>query len=161
MLDVPNFFWDSEPTLYPLYIAVREYLEIKPRIQVLNERCRVVLDLIEILSDSIADSKMSRRSLSFLSFFFSLSLNHGLRNSPVIYAAQSLLSFGIAENEYPTSCLIFTFSHLLGQTWIIIILILVSIVVTISEVILRFGILSARSSRSVTRPSAMVDLTRK
>ena len=61
MLDVPNFFWESEPTLYPLYIAVREYLEIKPRIQVLNERCRVFLDLAEILSDSIADSKTSRK----------------------------------------------------------------------------------------------------
>ena len=60
MLDVPNFFWDSEPTLHPLYSAVREYLEIKPRIQVLNERCRVFLDLAEILSDSIADTKMSR-----------------------------------------------------------------------------------------------------
>ncbi|KAI9782391.1 MAG: hypothetical protein M1835_004045 [Candelina submexicana] len=59
MLDVPNFFWDSEPTLHPLYFAVREYLEIKPRIQVLNERCRVFLDLAEILSDSIADKKMS------------------------------------------------------------------------------------------------------
>ena len=59
MLDVPNFFWDSEPTLHPLYFGVREYLEIKPRIQVLNERCRVFLDLAEILSDSIADSKMS------------------------------------------------------------------------------------------------------
>lgn len=61
MLDVPNFFWESEPTLYPLYIAVREYLEIKPRIQVLNERCRVFLDLAEILSDSIADNKESRK----------------------------------------------------------------------------------------------------
>ena len=63
MLDVPNFFWESEPTLYPLYIAVREYLEIKPRIQVLNERCRVFLDLAEILSDSIADSRTSRAFL--------------------------------------------------------------------------------------------------
>ncbi|KAF3481288.1 uncharacterized protein GIQ15_04047 [Arthroderma uncinatum] len=90
MLDVPNFFWDSEPTLHPLYIAVREYLEIKPRIQVLNERCRVFLDLIEILSDSIADNKMS------------------------------------------------------SQTWIIIILIFISIVVTMSEVVLRFGILSTK-----------------
>lgn len=60
MLDVPNFFWESEPTLCPLYIAVREYLEIKPRIQVLNERCRVFLDLAEILSDSIADNRTSR-----------------------------------------------------------------------------------------------------
>jgi hypothetical protein len=60
MLDTPNFFWDSEPTLHPLYQAVREYLEIKPRIQVLNERCQVFLDLAEILSDSIADVKMTR-----------------------------------------------------------------------------------------------------
>ena len=87
MLDVPNFFWDSEPTLHPLYIAVREYLEIKPRIQVLNERCRVFLDLAEILSDSIADKKMT---------------------------------------------------HI---TWIIIVLIVVSILVTCSEVFLRFGLL--------------------
>ncbi|KAI9665402.1 MAG: hypothetical protein M1831_001840 [Alyxoria varia] len=90
MLDVPNFFWDSEPTLHPLYTAVREYLEIKPRIQVLNERCQVFLDLAEILSDSIADRKMSR------------------------------------------------------LTWIIIILIVCSIVVTTGEVFLRFGILSAK-----------------
>lgn len=88
MLDVPNFFWDSEPTLHPLYSAVREYLEIKPRVQVLNERCRVFLDLAEILSDSIADKKMTR------------------------------------------------------ITWIIIVLIIVSIFVTCTEVFLRFGILS-------------------
>ncbi|MCJ1372732.1 hypothetical protein MMC20_003957 [Loxospora ochrophaea] len=91
MLDTPSFFWSSEPTLHPLYHAVREYLEIKPRIQVLNERLRVFLDLAEILSDSIADNKMSR------------------------------------------------------QTWIIIALILLSILVTCSEVFLRFGILSASS----------------
>jgi len=89
MLDTPNFFWDSEPTLHPLYQAVREYLEIKPRIQVLNERCRVFLDLAEILSDSIADVKMTR------------------------------------------------------ITWIIIILIILSILVTCTEVFLRFGILAA------------------
>ncbi|EGC41325.1 YagE family protein [Histoplasma capsulatum var. duboisii H88] len=101
MLDVPSFFWDSEPTLHPLYIAVREYLEIKRRIQVLNERCRVFLDLAEILSDSIADNQMSR------------------------------------------------------QTWIIIVLIGISIIVTISEVILRFGMLSTRSS-TTAQPSHML-----
>ncbi|KAL2215949.1 hypothetical protein M432DRAFT_593346 [Thermoascus aurantiacus ATCC 26904] len=94
VLDVPNFFWESEPTLYPLYIAVREYLEIKPRIQVLNERCRVFLDLAEMLSDSIADNKMSH------------------------------------------------------QTWIIIVLICISILVTTSEVFLRFGLLSARGGNN-------------
>ncbi|GES59588.1 yagE family protein [Aspergillus terreus] len=94
MLDVPNFFWESEPSLYPLYIAVREYLEIKPRIQVLNERCRVFLDLAEILSDSIADNQTSR------------------------------------------------------QTWIVIVLILISIAVTTFEVFLRFGILTAGKGNS-------------
>ncbi|KAI1433925.1 hypothetical protein GGR50DRAFT_458293 [Xylaria sp. CBS 124048] len=88
ILDVPNFFWDSEPTLHPLYVAIRDYLEIDPRTKVLNERCRVFLDLAEILSDSVADSKMS------------------------------------------------------AITWIIIILIVVSILVTVTEVVLRFTLLS-------------------
>ncbi|KAL2262186.1 hypothetical protein VTK26DRAFT_2219 [Humicola hyalothermophila] len=88
ILDVPNFFWDSEPTLHPLYVAVREYLEIDPRIRVLNERCRVFLDLADILADSVADAKMS-----------------------VI-------------------------------TWIIIVLIMISIVVTVTEVGLRFLMLT-------------------
>lgn len=93
MLDTPNFFWDAEPTLHPLYAAVREYLEIKPRIQVLNERCRVFLDLAEILSDSIADVKMTR------------------------------------------------------ITWIIIVLIILSILVTCTEVFLRFAILAANGGK--------------
>ncbi|KAI8948573.1 hypothetical protein F4801DRAFT_556600 [Xylaria longipes] len=88
ILDVPNFFWDSEPTLHPLYVAIRDYLEIDPRTKVLNERCRVFLDLAEILSDSVADSKMS------------------------------------------------------AITWIVIILIIVSILVTVTEVVLRFTMLS-------------------
>ncbi|KAI2640959.1 hypothetical protein GGS21DRAFT_351102 [Xylaria nigripes] len=88
ILDVPNFFWDSEPTLHPLYVAIRDYLEIDPRTKVLNERCQVFLDLAEILSDSVADAKMS------------------------------------------------------AITWIIIVLIIVSILVTVTEVVLRFTILS-------------------
>lgn len=68
MLDVPNFFWESEPTLHPLYNGVREYLEIKPRIQVLNERCKVFLDLAEMLSDSISDNKSSRKFFVFFCF---------------------------------------------------------------------------------------------
>ncbi|KAJ5302871.1 hypothetical protein N7476_009670 [Penicillium atrosanguineum] len=101
MLDVPNFFWESEPTLCPLYIAVREYLEIKPRIQVLNERCRVFLDLAEILSDSIADNRTSH------------------------------------------------------QTWIIIILIIISIIVTCSEVFLRFGLLHS-SQNTNSNPASII-----
>jgi hypothetical protein len=106
MLDVPNFFWDAEPTLHPLYQAVREYLEIKPRIQVLNERCRVFLDLAEILSDAIADKKMTRK----------LALGN--------YAAADELTWT-------------------DITWIIIVLIIISIFVTCSEVFLRFGLLTS------------------
>ena len=107
VLDTPNFFWDAEPTLHPLYTAVREYLELGPRVKVLNERCRVFLDLAEILSDSIADTKMST------------------------------------------------------LTWIIIGLIAVSILVTCSEVFLRFGLLSARakgSGAAAKCPTMVADL---
>lgn len=105
MLDSPNFFWDSEPTLFPLYQGVREYLEIKPRIQVLNERCKVFLDLAEILSDSIADVKMTR------------------------------------------------------ITWIIIVLIVISILVTCTEVFLRFAILAGEKGGE-TPNIAVAGLTR-
>ena len=74
-------------------MAIREYLEIDPRIKVLNERCRVFLDLAEILSDSVADTKMS------------------------------------------------------AITWIIIVLIAVSILVTTTEVGLRFGMLERERNR--------------
>ncbi|KAK9471258.1 uncharacterized protein V1510DRAFT_420889 [Dipodascopsis tothii] len=60
VLDIPDFFWEDEPNLHPLYSAVREYLEIKQRILVLNERCKVFLDLADIVADSIAEANMSR-----------------------------------------------------------------------------------------------------
>ena len=94
MLDTPNFIWEDEPTLHPLYTALTEYLEIKPRIQVLNERCRVFLDLAEVLSDYVSDNKMST------------------------------------------------------ITWIIIVLIGISILVTCSEVFLRFGILTQKKGHA-------------
>src|ERR1051326_8396437 len=94
MLDKPEFFYDSEPTLEPLYKATREYLEIDRRVLVLNERCDVFLDLSQILSDSIADKKMTR------------------------------------------------------ITWIIIVLIIISIVVTTGEVFLRFGIVTTGKHKS-------------
>src|ERR1700760_2104413 len=98
-------FWENEPTLHPLYSAVREYLEINSRIQVLNERCRVFLDLAEILSDAIADKKMTRT-----------------------YEQQGC--GGGCTELYTTDI-----------TWIIIVLIIISIFVTCSEVFLRFGLL--------------------
>ncbi|PHH51167.1 Sporulation protein RMD8 [Ceratocystis fimbriata CBS 114723] len=95
ILDTPKFFWDYEPTLHPLYSAIREYLELENRIKVLNERCQVFLDLTEILSDSIADSNMST------------------------------------------------------ITWIIIVLIIVSILVTVTEVLIRVSILRKNQDSSI------------
>jgi len=46
VLDVPELFW-SEASLKGLYDAVREYMEIGPRVQVLNEKLAVVGDLVE------------------------------------------------------------------------------------------------------------------
>ncbi len=40
VLDVPELFW-SEASLKELYDAVREYMEIRPRVQVLNEKLGV------------------------------------------------------------------------------------------------------------------------
>lgn len=60
VLDTPDFFWEAEPSLHPLYSAVREYLEIDQRILVINERCKVFLDFIDIIADSIAEFNMSR-----------------------------------------------------------------------------------------------------
>jgi len=45
VLDVPELFW-SEASLKGLYDAVREYMEIGPRVQVLNEKLAVVGDLV-------------------------------------------------------------------------------------------------------------------
>ena len=45
VLDVPGLFW-SEASLKGLYDAVREYMEIGPRVQVLNEKLAVVGDLV-------------------------------------------------------------------------------------------------------------------
>lgn len=47
-------FW-SEASLYPLYEAIREYLEIGPRVQVLNDRLSVAGDLLEIIHEYIEE----------------------------------------------------------------------------------------------------------
>lgn len=60
ILDTPDFFWDLEPALHPLYNAVREYLEIDQRVQVLNDRCKVFLEFADIISDSINEKNTNR-----------------------------------------------------------------------------------------------------
>ena len=47
VLDVPELFW-SEASLKALYDAVREYMEIGGRVQVLNEKLAVAEDLVRM-----------------------------------------------------------------------------------------------------------------
>jgi uncharacterized Rmd1/YagE family protein len=49
VLDVPELFW-SEASLKQLYDAVREYMEIKGRVQVLNEKLVVASDFVSLVS---------------------------------------------------------------------------------------------------------------
>ncbi|EER31331.1 conserved hypothetical protein [Candida tropicalis MYA-3404] len=77
ILDTPGFFWSSEPALHPLYNAVREYLEIDQRVQVLNNRCKVFLEFIDIIHDSLNEKNTNRITwmiivIIFLSLFVSL-----------------------------------------------------------------------------------------
>ncbi|CAJ0768181.1 17722_t:CDS:2 [Entrophospora sp. SA101] len=41
VLDTPEIFW-SEPTYQPLYSAIRGYLEISQRVELLNQRVSVI-----------------------------------------------------------------------------------------------------------------------
>lgn len=48
VLDIPELFW-TEASLKALYDAVREYMEIRPRVQVLNEKLNVANDFVSFL----------------------------------------------------------------------------------------------------------------
>ncbi|KAJ3009352.1 hypothetical protein HKX48_008018 [Thoreauomyces humboldtii] len=50
VLDVPEIFW-SEPALTPLYTAIRGYLEINQRVDLLNQRVSVISDLLDMLKE--------------------------------------------------------------------------------------------------------------
>lgn len=59
VLDVPDLFW-SESSLKTLYDAVREYMEIEHRVQVLNEKLGIASDFLEAIHDHLNNSAMER-----------------------------------------------------------------------------------------------------
>ncbi|GAW03537.1 DUF155-domain-containing protein [Lentinula edodes] len=59
VLDVPELFW-SEASLKELYDAVREYMEISGRVQVLNEKLGTASDFLEAIHDHLNNSAMER-----------------------------------------------------------------------------------------------------
>jgi uncharacterized Rmd1/YagE family protein len=52
VLDTPEIFW-SEPALQPLYQAIRGYLEISQRVELLNQRVAVISDLLSMLKEHL------------------------------------------------------------------------------------------------------------
>lgn len=57
VLDTPEIFW-SEPSLQSLYTAVKGYLEIRQRAKLLNDRCAVISDLLDMLREHMSNSHM-------------------------------------------------------------------------------------------------------
>ncbi|KAJ3040697.1 hypothetical protein HDV00_010590 [Rhizophlyctis rosea] len=55
VLDIPEIFW-SEPALEPLYMAIRGYLEISQRVDLLNQRVSVISDLLDMLKEHMTSS---------------------------------------------------------------------------------------------------------
>ncbi|KAG5219727.1 DUF155 domain-containing protein [Salix suchowensis] len=58
VLDVPELFW-SEASLKELYDAVRDYMEIKPRVQVLNEKLGVASDFGEVIARLVVHATLN------------------------------------------------------------------------------------------------------
>eukprot|EP00128_Syssomonas_multiformis_P014410 Colp12_sorted_trinity150504_noHs@30868 len=51
VLDTPDFLWEEPDELHALYTAVRAYLDIKKRVDVLNQRLMVVHGILGMLKD--------------------------------------------------------------------------------------------------------------
>ncbi|CAO3658402.1 hypothetical protein G6F70_008020 [Rhizopus microsporus] len=62
VLDTPEIFW-SEPALEPMYTAIREYLEIPQRAKILNDRLRVISDLLSMLRDHLTNFGVEYQTL--------------------------------------------------------------------------------------------------
>ncbi|WP_455207513.1 RMD1 family protein [Kaarinaea lacus] len=50
LLDVPEFFWEY-PELQSYYSMIADYLETKPRIEVLNKKLETIQDLLQMIAD--------------------------------------------------------------------------------------------------------------
>lgn len=58
VLDAPELMW-AEPQLDPVYQAVRSYLEMDQRVQLLTERLNVIGDLLAVLKDQLTVTHVS------------------------------------------------------------------------------------------------------
>lgn len=59
VLETPEFFWEYSE-LEPLYIMTANYLELQPRVEILNHRLGVVHELFEMLGNELNHQHSSR-----------------------------------------------------------------------------------------------------
>lgn len=59
VLDIPEFFWEY-PELDPLYYLMASYLDIKTRVEVLNQRLDVIHELFQMLGSELNHQHSSR-----------------------------------------------------------------------------------------------------
>lgn len=52
ILDTPEFFWEY-PELEPLYIMTANYLDVRNRVEILNQRLDIIHDLFEVLGTEL------------------------------------------------------------------------------------------------------------
>ncbi len=62
ILDTPEFFW-RRSRYEPYYIMAAQYMDIQPRLQILNSRLGVIHDLYEVLSNELNHLHSSRLEL--------------------------------------------------------------------------------------------------
>jgi uncharacterized Rmd1/YagE family protein len=66
VLDTPEFFWEY-PELEPLYMMTANYLDIRTRVEVLNQRLDVVHGLFEMLGTELNHLHSSRLEWTIIS----------------------------------------------------------------------------------------------
>ena len=69
VLDSPELMW-AEPSLEPVYAAVRSYLEMNQRVGLLTERLSVIGDLLAVLKDQVGTKHGEYLEWIGESFFF-------------------------------------------------------------------------------------------
>jgi len=59
ILDKPEFFW-VYPEVEPVYTMIANYLDLSPRVEVLNQRLGVVHELFDMLNSELNHQQTSR-----------------------------------------------------------------------------------------------------
>jgi uncharacterized Rmd1/YagE family protein len=65
VLDTPEFFWEY-PELEPYYTMIANYLDIKRRVEVLNQRLDIVHELFDMLNNELNHKHSSRLELTII-----------------------------------------------------------------------------------------------